>query len=190
MDKKNKIPQLETKRLLLKEISLDYIESYKKYFIDYEVIRYLSGAVPWPFPEDGIESFLNSEVFPNLGKTRWDWGIFLKDNPTELIGVVDLWSNGNPENRGFWLGKQHWGNGYMTEACQVVNDFAFNEQGFEKLVFANAVGNERSRRVKEKNGAKLLYVEAADFVDPQFTEHEVWELTKSDWEKCKSNKES
>lgn len=49
------------------------------------------------------------------------------------------------------------------------------------LVFANAVGNDRLRRVKEKTGARLIEVRAAKFVDPTYTEHETWELNKQDW---------
>lgn len=48
-------------------------------------------------------------------------------------------------------------------------------------MFANAVGNLRSRRVKEKAGATLLRVEPAKFVDPALTVHEIWELKKFDW---------
>lgn len=69
----------------------------------------------------------------------------------------------------------------MTEAVEPVMDYAFNELGFEKLVFTNAVGNIRSRRVKEKTGAKLVRVAPAKFVNPAYTEHEIWELSKTEW---------
>lgn len=71
----------------------------------------------------------------------------------------------------------------MTEAVEPVMDYAFTNLGFEKLVFANAVGNIKSRRVKEKTGARLLYIEPAKFVNPAYTEHEIWELKKEDWKK-------
>lgn len=89
-----------------------------------------------------------------------------------------MWREGRPENRGFWLGKPFWGKGYMTEAVAPVMDYAFNNFGFEKLVFANAVGNLKSRRVKEKTGAKLIDVKPAKFVNPEYTEHEIWELKR------------
>lgn len=109
------------------------------------------------------------------------WGIFLKEAPDELIGAVDLWREGKPEHRGFWLGRKYWGQGFMTEAVEPVMDYAFDELGFDVLIFANAVGNIGSRRIKEKTGARLLRVEPAKFVDPKFTEHEIWELRKEDW---------
>jgi RimJ/RimL family protein N-acetyltransferase len=60
--------------------------------------------------------------------------------------------------------------------------------GFEKMVLGNALGNDRSRRVKEKTGAKLIGVEPAQFVDPAYTEHELWELTKDAWKAFKATK--
>ncbi len=78
--------------------------------MDYEIIRFLSAKVPWPYPDNGVEDFFLNEILPNQGETRWVWGIFLKEAPNELIGAVDLWQHASPENRGFWLGKKFWGN--------------------------------------------------------------------------------
>lgn len=177
------IPSFETKRLFLRGITLEDVPAYEKHFVDYEVIRYLSSVVPWPYPKNGVEDFIKSMILPVQGKDRWLWGIFLKTNPKELIGGVDLWREGRPENRGFWLGKKFWGQGIMTEAVTPVMTFAFNELGFEKLIFANALGNIGSRKVKEKTGAKLIDVKPAKFVDPQFTQHEIWELKREEWNK-------
>jgi RimJ/RimL family protein N-acetyltransferase len=156
-------------------------EAWEQGFVDYEVIRHLSSAVPWPYPAGGVRDFLLEQVLPRQGKDRWVWGLFLREAPDALIGVVDLWRDGRPEHRGFWLARAHWGQGFMTEAVTAVNDHAFAALGFEVLVFANAVGNVASRRVKEKTGARLREVSPASFVDPRYTEHEVWELRKEDW---------
>lgn len=178
-----RLPTLKTQRLLLHPISLDYCSDYAKYFVDYEVIRHLSSAVPWPYPTDGVSDFLRAVILPPQGKDRWTWGLFLQDNPNELIGCIDLWKKGCPENRGFWLGRPFWGKGLMTEAVARVTDFAFNELGFDRLIFSNALGNMRSRRIKEKTGARFLGTRPAKFVDPAITEAETWELTKGDWKK-------
>jgi len=174
-------PVFETSRLILKPVEQKDIPAYEKHFVDYEVIRHLSSRVPWPYPERGVESFVTEQILPQQGKDRWVWGIFLKEHKDELIGVIELWRPGTPENRGFWLGNRFWGYGYMTEAVKPINGFAFEELGFNTLVFSNAKGNERSRRIKEKTGARLLKCAPASFVDPQYTEHEIWELTKDMW---------
>jgi ribosomal-protein-alanine N-acetyltransferase len=175
------LPQFETKRLLLREVGLADAPSYEKNFVDYEVVRHMSAAIPWPYPKDGIAPFLEQHVVPKQGRDKWMWGLFLKENPSELIGVVDVWREPRPENRGFWLGRRHWGQGLMTEALEPVMDYVFNELGFEKLILSNAVGNRASRRIKEKTGSRLMGVEPAKFIDPVYTEHELWELRKEDW---------
>lgn len=179
------LPVFETDRLILRAVTIADVPSYQKHFNDYEVISHLSAAVPWPFPENGVHEFLSKSIFPYQGDTQWLWGIFEKTSPNELIGVVHLWRKDRPENRGFWLGRKFWGKGYMTEAVTPIMDHAFNKLGFEKLVFANAVGNIKSRRVKEKTGARLVEIKPAKFVNPSYTEHEIWELTKSEWVKHK-----
>jgi hypothetical protein len=47
--------------------------------------------------------------------------------------------------------------------------------------FVAATGNRRSRRVKEKTGARLVRVEPDRFVNLAYSEREVWELTKAEW---------
>jgi ribosomal-protein-alanine N-acetyltransferase len=178
---KSIIPTFETTRLILKMISPDDYSYYRKNINDYEVIKHLSAQVPWPYPADGVETFMNNVVIPKLGHERWFWGIFLKENLSEVIGAVDLWRVPCPENRGFWLAKKYWNKGIMSEAVKVVNDYAFRELGFEKLFLTNALGNLASRKIKEKNGAKFIGVKDAKFVSPDYHQTEIWELSKVDW---------
>lgn len=174
------IPTLFTERLVLRGITEADAEDYARYFVDYEVIRHLSAAVPWPFPEDGVRAFIRDQVLPVQGRNRWVWGLHLKETQ-ELIGAVDLWREGRPENRGFWLGRPFWGHGYMTEAVVRVTDFAFEDLGFDQLVLANAAGNRRSHAIKARTGATLVDVVPAKFVDPAYSHHEIWQLTKEQW---------
>jgi RimJ/RimL family protein N-acetyltransferase len=164
------LPILTTERLLLKAVMIQDAAAYKKHF---EVIQYLSTNVFWPYPEDGVEWFLNNLVLPRQGKDRWCYGIFLKPIQDELIGCVDLWREAVPENRGFWLGKKFWGHGYMTEAVVPVTNYAFNDLGFQKLYFTNAEGNLALRRVKEKSGATYIETRPVKFVSPEFTHTEL-----------------
>lgn len=181
--------EIDCDRLILRPVTTLDIPAYEKHFIDYEVIRHLSGSIPWPYPENGVADWMVNHILALQGQDRWFWGIFLKDNPSELIGGVELWRPGTPENRGFWLGSAHWGNGYMTEAVVQITDYAFDVLEFNKLIFSNAKGNTRSGRVKEKTGATLLRTEPFNFVDPAYTLREIWELDKDDWKQHRENKE-
>ncbi|MBP9791646.1 MAG: GNAT family N-acetyltransferase [Rickettsiales bacterium] len=185
MMKKSTFPTFRTERLILREITEADAPSYEENFVTYDVISQLSKAVPWPYPKDGVLEWIKNEILPKNGKDKWVWGISLKDKPNEIIGVVELWKEGKPENRGFFLGKRFWGQGFMTEAVKPVTNYAFDVLGFEKLIFANALGNNRSRRIKEKTGARLIRLEPAKYVSPDYTQREVWELKKEEWYKLK-----
>jgi len=185
----SELPQFTAPRLILRAVDEADIPSWTENFVDYEVIRFLSSIIPWPYPENGVAEFFNTVIVPQRGINRWHWGIFLKESPAEMVGAVDLWRDGKPEHRGFWLARRLWSQGLMTEAVEPVMDYAFNQLGFEVLVFANAVGNPGSRRIKEKTGARLIGKGPAKFVDPALTEHETWELNKQDPQAFKNLRE-
>lgn len=185
-----RVPTFDTPRLILREVIEADALSWEKYFVDYRVVRTLASLVPWPYPAGGILEYLKTQILPKQGHDKWVWAINLKEAPNELIGVVDLWREERPDNRGFWLAHEYWGQGYMTEAVEPIMDFAFDSLGFEKLIFSNAVGNSRSRRVKEKTGATLIRTEPAQFVDPALTAREIYELTKAAWHKFKTTRAS
>jgi len=177
---RNLIPCLETERLRLRGIALDDIVAIQTQFADYEVVRELDATVPWPYPAGGAERFVRN-VLAEQGEGRWVWGLFLRTAPSALIGVIDLRRESAGENRGFWLARPFWGQGLMTEAADAVTRHAFAALGFPALILTNARGNLRSRRIKEKAGAVLLRTEPAAYVDPAYSEREVWELTRETW---------
>ena len=75
----------------------------------------------------------------------------------------------------------------MTEAVIRVTDFAFEDLGFDHLVFTNAVGNQRSHEIKARTDAILMGMAPAAFVDPAYTEHEIWHLTKEHWSRWRGS---
>lgn len=79
------------------------------------------------------------------------------------------------------LAKNGGGRGLMVEAIVPVTDYTFNVLKFDKLIFANAVETHRSKRLKEKTGARYIEKRPEKFVNPSFKELELWELTKESW---------
>jgi ribosomal-protein-alanine N-acetyltransferase len=181
------VPTLETERLWLRSVCELDIPAYERHFIDYEVVRFLSRRVPWPFPAGEIRAHLARLAAKPKGE-RFCWGIFQKQEPLECIGTVDLFQPGIPHHRGFWLGRPFWGRGYMSEATAAINDCAFARLGFTELVLANAAGNVRSRRIKEKSGARFLGLTPCAYVDPSLTQQEQWLLSRTDWHEHRSKK--
>lgn len=181
------VPTLATPRLTLVPLGLTDGADYERHFIDYEVIRHLSREVPWPYPVGGAMTFIQG-ILPNQGLDRWTWGLHRQDNPG-VIGVIDLWRAGRPEHRGFWLGRQFWGQGLMTEAVIRITDYAFDILEFEELILSNALGNGRSHNIKERTGADLIEVSPGSFVDPAYDRREIWRLTRDKWRRWKAAQE-
>ena len=173
------LPLFETERLLLREVVEEDIPAWRQHLTDDDIAGNLI--------RDGF--FFHPEaVFALQGKSEWVWSIFLKSQPDTLIGVVHIRREGNPSNRGFLLAKEHWGKGLITEALAPVMEYAFRTLNFNTMILGNALGNTRSRRVKEKDGAVFLRTEPADFVNPAYKERELWELTKERWEAVNAQK--
>ena len=175
------LPTFYTDRLILKAPVMEDAKSYQHYFANYEVIKNLSTAVSWPYPDNGAYEYLKNIVIPMQGQERWTWGIYLKSNPLELIGCVDLFKRSERGNRGFWLGQKFWNQGIMTEAVKPIVDYAFLQLGFKKLIFENALGNIGSRKVKEKSGATFVGLKSSPHVDPNLNQSEQWELLREHW---------
>ena len=175
------VPTLHTSRLVLRPLCESDLPAVQRNFEDYETVRYLAAVVPWPYPSDGAATWFRDIATPGQGKDHWTWVIALKEASSELIGLIELFEQARPSNRGFWLTRSLWGRGYMSEAVEAVNDYAFDVLGFERLLLDNALGNAGSARIKDKTGARLIEVVDAQFVDPSITKMERWELTKEAW---------
>ena len=173
-------PPFETERLLLRPLELADAEQVQAIFPQWEIVKYLANAVPWPYPPDGALRHFRDVALPAIARGEaWQWTLRLKSDPDRIIGSITLMSKGE-NNRGFWLAERYWNQGLMTEAVTAVNDFAFRVLGVDVLHFCNAVTNEASRRVKQKTGAEFVgFIEIAHHNGQ--TRAEKWRVTRKSW---------
>lgn len=173
-------PALQTDRLLLSPLQLEDAGPIQRIFPRWEIVRYLDTAVPWPYPEDGALSFVRDVALPAMTKgEQWSWAIRPKSRPAEMIGVITL-SKAEDNNRGFWLDPAWQGQGLMTEACQVVNNYWFDTLNFPLLRVSKATANGGSRRLSEKEGMRLVRNIERDFVSG-WQAAGIWEITADEW---------
>ena len=69
----------------------------------------------------------------------------------------------------------------MTEAADRVTDYAFRELGWPHLWLSNAQANHASRRIKEKQGARLIDCEPARFVRARAREWSGCSSARTGW---------
>jgi len=179
-------PTLQTPRLILRPLELADAEQAQPLFPEWEVVRYLTKAVPWPYPPDGCYTFYRDFTLPAVQRgDEWAWTLRLKSAPDQLIGAISL-LKGENTNRGFWLGLPWHRRGLMTEACDAVTDYWFEVLKFTVLRVPKAIANEGSRRISEKQGMRVIATEDRDYVFGRLPS-EVWEITAEEWRQRKTS---
>ncbi|WP_277962530.1 GNAT family N-acetyltransferase [Pseudomonas sp. RIT-To-2] len=173
-------PTLHTHRLLLTPLHLTDAPAIQQLFPHWEVVRYLDSRVPWPYPQEGGLVYVRDVALPAMAAGReWHWMIRTRAHPERCIGSISLYDQpGN--NRGFWLAPQFQGNGYMREACKVVNAYWFDTLARPVMQVPKAVANHASRKVSQHEGMRMIEVRDGHFVSGPM-QVEVWEMTRSAW---------
>lgn len=142
-----KLIEIKTKRLTLKQLTLKDKRRLIELLGDARVSETLS-RVPYPYTDDDAQFWLH-----HVSQNPLDLNIFC-DNL--LIGGIGL----KPEvegacELGYWLGFEYWGEGYATEACKGLLDYAKKSTTFNSCQAAVVRGNAASIKVLEKVGFKL-----------------------------------
>jgi ribosomal-protein-alanine N-acetyltransferase len=173
---------LETPRLILRPIRTKDAPVLQRRFPHWEIVRHLSTAVPWPYPADGAATFIARCLEDHARGKKNHWAIIPKSGPAELIGGIDLWPDDGKSRdmRGFWLDPEFQRHGLMTEAAERVTAYAFCDLRWPVLWLQNALHNQPSRRVKEKQGARLVDLIIRRSVSGE-EQTMVWQLSRKDW---------
>lgn len=149
-------PQLETERLILREIRHSDRYALLRLFADPLVTRYNDVETLESLDEaQGIIDWL-AERFTTRRGIRW--GITLKSertngNGAHLIGTCGFnnWSDrSHYASIGYDLMSAYWGQGITPEAVGAMLDFGFNTLGLNRIEADVVPGNTASERVLEK----------------------------------------
>ncbi|USR62108.1 GNAT family N-acetyltransferase [Lelliottia amnigena] len=177
-------PTLITERLLLKPLEKTDAEQIQKRYPRWEIVRYMVASVPWPYPENGAEYYVNNVALPDIEKgIAWFWTIRRHDDPDQLIGLICLYDE-EDNNRGFWLAPEWQGQGLMREASIAATDYWFNTLNRPLLRAPKAAINDRSQRISVSSGMRLVKTEKKAYVCGEL-DSELWEITREEWNALK-----
>ncbi|HTT48194.1 MAG TPA: GNAT family N-acetyltransferase [Pseudolabrys sp.] len=140
------IPVLETKRLALRAPRLEDAKTVAALANDRRIAEN-TARIPHPYKMADAESFIAGA---NQAGGEAVFLITLRDGT--IIGACGVLQQEPAPELGYWLGVEHWGKGYATEALHAVIDFAFTDLAHESLQAGARVTNPASRRVLEKCG--------------------------------------
>ena len=163
-------PILRTQRLLLRPLVAEDAGALTPLIADYEVSKWLTHA-PHPYNLQDATSFLLSQT-EAAGRV---WAITSGETFLGVIGVQ--------RELGYWLGRPHWRQGYMSEAARAVVQDWFDDSTNAELTSGHFLGNHGSRGVLSGLGFRDTHMEtvasAARGADVQLQR---MKLTRQMWE--------
>ncbi len=174
-------PQLETPRLMLREITLDDAVEVFRIYSDPQVMRYW-GSPPLQSIDEARRKIEDiTAAFRDKDGIRW--GITRKGS-NRLIGSCGHWRLMKAHFRseiGYELAPEYWDQGIMTEALGAVIRFGFEAIGLHSIEAQIDPANLASRKVLEKLGfVQEGYLRENYVVGGKFTDTAIFSLLKSD----------
>lgn len=148
---------LETERLQLRKPTLADVKAITRLADDRRIAEN-TRRLPHPYGDDDAVEFIAATARANRET------VFLIEFDHQPIGMVGIdWRIPAAPELGYWLGVDHWGRGFATEAARALIDYAFEEFEIEHLVSGARVANPASRNILEKCGFQWSGVELHRF---------------------------
>lgn len=158
------IEKIETKRCILRKVSLDDAQAiFDTYAQDSDVTKYLSW-LPHISMQDTVD-------FMYRCLDRWERGeaytyVIMEKDMNQLIGSFDFRPIDTWASFGYVLAKSFRGKWYMTEVLSSMIQVWFSEFGFDRVVGYVDIDNTASAKVMEKSGMQYVGTEKWHLVLP------------------------
>lgn len=144
------IPQLETKRLYLRPVTMADASAIFSYASVKENIEY----VTFPIHETLADTLkvIEDNFLPRSEHDQFTSMVIVLKETQAVIGMIDFTKYQREKAElGYILHRDYWGKGYMTEAAKVLVDYGFNH-GIRKFICRHHPDNPGSQKVMRKLG--------------------------------------
>lgn len=138
---------IEGEKIDLKTIEEEDLEFLRDTINNPDVRKFLTVKTPKNLEQerDFFENVVSSDENVNLAISV----------DGEITGIISL-NEDDKEDRvaeiGLWINPDYHGNGYGTEAAELITDYGFNELNYHKIFAKAYETNEASKRIWEKLG--------------------------------------
>jgi RimJ/RimL family protein N-acetyltransferase len=152
------MPVLTTLRLRLRPFTSADAARVALLAGDPEVAR-MTANIPYPYPDGLAEAWIAGHAEAAAAGRVFAWAITRAEEVAAagiLIGSITLVPEAQNQRAeiGYWLGVEHWGRGYATEAARRVLAYSFAERGLRRIQATVFPRNPASARVLEKVGMR------------------------------------
>lgn len=177
-------PVLETERLFLSRPKSSDAEDFVLQVNSCENFSKNLFNIPYPYPKENFEQWLPICDEGIESGTSYRFAIREKSNQ-KMIGLIGLHLQKEHQKAelGYWLGKNFWNNGYLTEGLKEVLKFAFENLELNKIFATYFLYNPASGKVMEKVGMKYEGTLREEyFHDGKFCDVDRYSILKSDFQ--------
>ena len=179
-----RLPVIETKRLVLRKVSMRDAPDIYHYARDREVARH----VLWEAHQSlwDTRAYVRFLLYQYRNGEPGSWGIVLRETG-RVIGTIGYMSY-SAENAtveiGYSLSREHWGKGLMTEALAAVIDETFRTLKLNRIEAMHFTDNPASGRVMAKCGMTHEgHMRGRICCKGVFRDVEMWGILRKDWER-------
>lgn len=150
---------LETERCVVRELCLDDLDALFELYADGEIDKYTDSLYPYEEEKEFQRAYIEN-MYRYFGYGMWL--VFSKETG-KLIGRAGLehreYHHEIELELGYLIGTQYQGQGYATEICKAILEYAKVNAGFGRINTLIEVGNVASERLAKKLG----FVHEEDF---------------------------
>jgi ribosomal-protein-alanine N-acetyltransferase len=148
----NKLPEINTERLILTELKADDIKD----IVNYASNKKISDStlnLPHPYSEKDAIYWINLAHQGLKSRTNYIFAIRLKEESRFIGGIgLGVEKRFNRAEIGYWIAEPFWGKGIATEATKAVIEFGFKDLGLNKLTSSHLSKNPASGKVMQNSG--------------------------------------
>lgn len=155
--KMTNFPTLETERLILNRPTENDLGDLILHLNSDNVFSENTLNIPFPYQNENAEFWIHELV--NKGfeeKKNFTFAIREKENP-KLIGAIGIHLDKVhlKAEIGYWIGKDFWNKGFVTEAVREIIRFGFQDLGLNKIYATHFPHNPASGKIMQNCGMKL-----------------------------------
>ncbi len=182
------VPTLRTPRLLLRPWTLADAPDVQRICNDPLVVRGLM-RMAYPLSLEEAEKYLAARINNKLDGCDRAFA-FAVTADGAIVGYCSLRTQDahTRAEMGYWMGREFWGRGYITEACGEVLRFGFQDLKLRRVSADYFRSNTASGRVLEKLGFTIEGCQRRHIVRPDRIEDLVLAgLLREEWERSPAN---
>ncbi len=178
--------QFDSQRLIIRDYSETDIDAFHKLFTDDEVMYWMPEVKTHSLDES--KKFLYESIAESQfeGRTKFFFALVLKETGHYMgeigFSVTINCEEGRVVNLGYFIFPQYWGKGYVTEAVNILMDYAFLYLDVIKIESGCISSNVGSLKVMEKVGmTRESYLVKHMYYNDVLNDRVDYRMLKEEW---------